>query len=165
MDGLETITRIRSQNNLKKLPVIALTANTSPNDVAQYLEAGCNDYLSKPIQPDKLEAKIRAVIASDVETGIERYFQPEESALTDASEISAIHLNPDLLEIVTSALDALKTNTQIFDPVQIREQADLLAELTEIPRIAPILEQLFHAAKTFDDEVLATAIEQLEALL
>jgi len=158
MDGLATIARIRAHNNLKKLPVIALTANTSPNDIAQYLKAGCNDYLSKPIQPDKLEAKIRAMITSDVK-------KPERSTPTATPDIPAAQLKPAFFEIVTSVLAELKQNTQIFDHIHVREQAGALAELAEFQQIAPILAQLNYSAQTFDDEVLASAIEQLEALL
>ena len=165
MDGLATIARIRAQNNLKKFPVIALTANTSANDVAQYLKAGCDDYLAKPIQPDKLEAKIRAMIKADVKTGIEKYFQSEVVATPTAPEIPAAHPEPAFLEIVTTALTELRENTRIFDPQKVREQAGALAELAEIAQIAPIIAQLNYSAKTFDDEVLASVIEHLEALL
>jgi CheY-like chemotaxis protein len=155
MDGLATIAHIRAQTDLKKFPVIALTADTSPNDVAKYLKAGCNDCLSKPIKPDKLEAKIRAMITPNTK-------RPEGNALTAAfDDIPA----PAFLEIVSSAVAELKPNTRIFDPHKVREQAEALSELAEIPMIAPILEQLNYSATTFDDEVLASAIEQLEALL
>ncbi len=158
MDGLATIARIRAQTNLKNFPVIALTANTSPNDVTQYLKAGCNDYLSKPIQLDKLEAKIRAIIASDVK-------KPEGSAPNAAYDIHAAYSESAFFEIVTSVLAELKQNTQIFDHRHVLEQAEILAELAEFYQIAPILAQLNYSAQTFDDEVLASAIEQLEALL
>lgn len=49
MDGLETIKRIRSDEKQKDLYIIALTAHAIKGDEEKYKEAGCNDYIPKPI--------------------------------------------------------------------------------------------------------------------
>ncbi|MDR1483605.1 MAG: response regulator [Planctomycetaceae bacterium] len=58
MDGLETTRRIRNLNELDKTPIIALTANSANDNTATFLENGMNDFLSKPIDPTKLEAML-----------------------------------------------------------------------------------------------------------
>ena len=58
MDGLETIKSIRENDNLKKLYVIALTANAFVGDFEKYINAGCNDYISKPIDREVLKSKV-----------------------------------------------------------------------------------------------------------
>jgi CheY-like chemotaxis protein len=49
MDGREVLTRIRSDNRLVGVPVIALTAHAMSGDRRRYLELGFDDYVSKPI--------------------------------------------------------------------------------------------------------------------
>ena len=49
MDGTEVLDWIRSQPDLSATPVIALTAHAMAGDRERYLEAGFDDYVSKPI--------------------------------------------------------------------------------------------------------------------
>jgi CheY-like chemotaxis protein len=51
MDGLETIHRIRADQALPDIPVIAMTANATHQDQHNYLAAGMNDFISKPFEP------------------------------------------------------------------------------------------------------------------
>jgi CheY-like chemotaxis protein len=49
MDGNEILVRIRADERLHELPVIALTAHAMAGDREKYLSAGFNDYITKPI--------------------------------------------------------------------------------------------------------------------
>jgi CheY-like chemotaxis protein len=59
MDGYEAMRIIRSQPHFQKLPIIALTAKAMKGDKAKCIEAGANDYLSKPVDTDKLISLMR----------------------------------------------------------------------------------------------------------
>jgi CheY-like chemotaxis protein len=59
MDGLEAMHEIRKQPALRDLPIIALTAKAMPDDQQRCLAAGANDYITKPIDVDKLVSLIR----------------------------------------------------------------------------------------------------------
>ncbi|MFZ5515761.1 MAG: response regulator [Candidatus Zhuqueibacterota bacterium] len=54
MDGLKATEKIRNDLNLKSLPIIAMTANAMKGDKEKYLASGMDDYISKPIDPEKL---------------------------------------------------------------------------------------------------------------
>jgi CheY-like chemotaxis protein len=59
MDGYEAMIRIRAQEKYKNLPIIALTAKAMKEDRSKCIEAGANDYLSKPIEDNKLIGLLR----------------------------------------------------------------------------------------------------------
>ncbi|WP_400766218.1 response regulator [Methylosinus sporium] len=59
MDGLAAMRAIREREDKAALPIIALTAKAMPDDRAQCLAAGANDYISKPIDVEKLLSLIR----------------------------------------------------------------------------------------------------------
>jgi CheY-like chemotaxis protein len=50
MDGLQVLARIKADDRFNHIPVIALTASAMSGDRERFLKAGCDDYLSKPVQ-------------------------------------------------------------------------------------------------------------------
>ena len=63
MDGLEATRRIRSDATLRDVPIFALTALAMPGDRERCLEAGANEYLSKPVSPRQLVNTITTYLA------------------------------------------------------------------------------------------------------
>ena len=59
MDGYEAMRRIRQQKCYKNLPIIALTAKAMSGDREQCIEAGASDYISKPIEVERLFSLMR----------------------------------------------------------------------------------------------------------
>ncbi len=62
LDGWEATRRIKADDGLGHIPVIALTAHAMQGDEERALACGCNDYLSKPIDEDLLFEKIRRLL-------------------------------------------------------------------------------------------------------
>jgi CheY-like chemotaxis protein/CHASE3 domain sensor protein len=59
MDGYEAMTLIRKDKKFANLPIIALTAKAMKNDREKCIEAGANDYISKPVDIDQLLSMMR----------------------------------------------------------------------------------------------------------
>ena len=63
MDGYEATRRIRTNPDLKSVPIIAVTSYALAGDESKALAAGCDGYVSKPYSPRELLAKVRAHLA------------------------------------------------------------------------------------------------------
>ena len=63
MDGWEATRRLKADPNTSAIPIIALTAHAMASDREQALEAGCDDYDSKPVDLSRLVRKIEQLLA------------------------------------------------------------------------------------------------------
>lgn len=93
MDGLETLKRIRESSNV---PVIMVTAKTTEKDKIQGLTLGADDYITKPIKPLELLARVKAQL---------RRYTQLNPRLTEKEE-------PD--EIVVKNLKLNKVSHEVF---------------------------------------------------
>ncbi len=59
MDGWEATRRIKANDALKRIPIIAVTSHAMVGDEIEARKAGCDDYLPKPIDEDALLVKIK----------------------------------------------------------------------------------------------------------
>jgi two-component system, sensor histidine kinase and response regulator len=75
MDGLTATRMLRAYPNLQQLPIIAMTAHVMADEVQRCLEAGMNDHVGKPIDPEAFFAtlaqwtRVRHSVVSDVHAG------------------------------------------------------------------------------------------------
>ena len=64
MDGWEVARRLKANGDTKGIPIIALTAHAMAGDREKSLEAGCNDYDTKPVDFKRLRGKIDEILGA-----------------------------------------------------------------------------------------------------
>ena len=64
LDGWEATRRLKADPELKDIPVIALTAHAMTEDRQKALDAGCDEYDSKPVELPRLLRKINGLLGS-----------------------------------------------------------------------------------------------------
>ncbi|MEQ8385031.1 MAG: PAS domain S-box protein [Coleofasciculus sp. A1-SPW-01] len=118
MDGYQATQQIRCQSDSQTPIIIALTAYASKSDRASALEAGCNDYVTKPFQVETLFAKmeeylgVRYVYAGD-QPQLSRTTQPETS-------VQGNQLTPERLSVMPlSWIEMLSEAAQLCDDEEI----------------------------------------------
>jgi CheY-like chemotaxis protein len=63
MDGLSLTRKLRSQEGTRRIPVVALTAFAMKRDEERALDAGCDAYISKPIDTRRLPLQLSLILA------------------------------------------------------------------------------------------------------
>jgi sigma-B regulation protein RsbU (phosphoserine phosphatase) len=127
LDGIELCRRVRATSLSAPVYVILLTARTSRQDLVAGLEAGADDYLTKPFDPDELRARIHVGQRTlDLMANIKRltgllpicsyckrirtdtdYWEQVESYITEHTDALFSHgICPDCLKKVMADLDA-----------------------------------------------------------
>ena len=61
MDGYEATKQLKSNDETKQIPIIALTSYAMTGDKEKTLQAGCDDYMEKPIDPETFLAEIEKI--------------------------------------------------------------------------------------------------------
>lgn len=62
LDGFELLQQIRLKKQWSEIPIIMLTLKGQEKDIVRALDAGANDYIVKPFQPEELVARVRRFI-------------------------------------------------------------------------------------------------------
>ncbi|MEO1508782.1 MAG: response regulator [Cyanobacteria bacterium J06633_23] len=90
IDGWEATRRLKAQPHTKDVPIIALTAHAMRGDRDQALEAGCDDYDTKPIDLKRLIGKMKLFLSSEQLTSD----KPKVSAKSEAAAAPVIPIVP-----------------------------------------------------------------------
>ncbi len=100
MDGFEVCHRLKAEEQSRHIPIILVTALESKQDLAQGLEAGADDFLSKPVNGIELRARVRSMLR----------IKSQYDALTrQQQELEAsLHLNKKFSQVFAQHLEALE---------------------------------------------------------
>ena len=73
VSGIELIRRLRARPETKRLPIIMLTARGEEPERLRGLAAGADDYIVKPVEPRRLAARVKALLArARIRTGVDQ---------------------------------------------------------------------------------------------
>jgi two-component system response regulator MtrA len=98
LDGLEVCRHIRSES---EVPIVMLTAKTETLDVVLGLEAGADDYVSKPFEMPELLARIRAVVR-----------RVTEGPMRSAFSIGDLQIDPSAFRVTKEGKSLSLTSTE-----------------------------------------------------
>ena len=87
MDGFEVTRRVRQDNTHRLLPIILVTALRDTEDRVKGIEAGCDDFISKPVDKMELLARVRSLLKVKAYNDLMSNYQKElESEVTGRTE-------------------------------------------------------------------------------
>ena len=125
--GLEFVKRLRRDEHLRNLPIVMLTARTEETDVTAGLDAGADDYVTKPFSPRELHSRIKALLRRSQnftgDTGITRgplTLDLSAHRLTAGEqhiEITLGHTEFKLLAFLMKNPDRVFSRSQLLDNV------------------------------------------------
>jgi len=140
LDGFEVTALVRASeaDSSRRLPIIAVTAHAMEGDRQRCLEAGMDDYVGKPIDPDKLEAAIQRWTGTLPDFEHSRALDLAEGDESVLESIVKLFLQqtPDRLEAIHRALDAR-------DAASVETTADLM-EKSAVALAMPRLRDVAH---------------------
>src|SRR5262249_55468131 len=105
-DGFELLRQVRRRS---LVPIIMLTARTARDDRVAGLDAGADDYLPKPFDPEELVARIRAVL---------RRTSRAVPGTSEVLEVNGVRLVPGSREVWSAGLPVELTTTE-FDILEL----------------------------------------------
>ncbi len=125
VSGVEFAQRLRADARTRDIPIIMLTARTDERDKIQGLEAGADDYITKPFSPRELMARIRAVLrrrAPQMTDDLVRAQGIELSPTTHrvSAKGASVELGPTefrLLHFFMTHAERVYSRTQLLDQV------------------------------------------------
>lgn len=106
MDGWEVCRRAKSDAKSKDIPVLMLTARSSPEDVVQGLDLGADDYMRKPFSLDELLARVRVLLRRKNSSFNEKMIEDRDFRI-DISE-REVYLRETILDLSPTEYEILE---------------------------------------------------------
>lgn len=158
VDGLELCRRIRSSEHGDEAFILVVTARDKTEDLTAVLDAGADDYMSKPVTPDNLLARLR-IAERRLEVNSAR--RNAEEKLRKAQYLAGIgETSLALQHEINNPLAALLSNTSLIEAgmVSDAEMGESLATIAQMARrIADVVKKLRQLNNPTSVEYLGSA--------
>ena len=91
MDGVEVCQRVRQNRDIPYIYLLMLTAKSQKDEIAAGLDAGADDYVIKPFDPDELRARLKVgQRVVELERALEKRVRDLEAALADVRKLKTL---------------------------------------------------------------------------
>ncbi|GKS69492.1 two-component system, OmpR family, phosphate regulon response regulator PhoB [Nitrosomonas sp. PY1] len=155
VSGLEFARKLRQEERTQSIPIIMLTARTQENDKISGLEAGADDYITKPFSPRELQARIKAVL---------RRRLPEMSE--EIIELGGLRLDPSTHRVHVRNNNGSSQLTEInLGPTEFRLLHFLMAYKDRVHSRAQLLDRVWGDHVFIEDRTVDVHIRRLRKVL
>jgi DNA-binding response OmpR family regulator len=143
LDGLALTRRIRESDESRSSFILMVTARDQEEDLLSVLDAGADDYLSKPFTPDALQARLNI---AERRIAVDRNHRKTEAALREARYLAGIgETSVALQHEINNPLAAVLGNVQLLERnlVPDEEKAAVMSDIvSQGKRISDVLGRL-----------------------
>jgi len=163
MNGFEVLARIKSDEDLHQVPVIMVSALDELDSVVRCIEAGAEDYLSKPIDPVLLRARINAALETKRWRERERIYLDRLEAEKARFEKLLVSILPE--QIVSRLNQGEQVIADRFDGVSVLF-SDLVGftEFSSNTAPADLVEYLNELFSRFDADARRIGVEKVKTI-
>jgi len=197
MDGLETTRYIRTRFDaqVKAIPIIAITAHAFNEERIKCLEAGMNEYLSKPFEPSVLYEKMIALIHGQNDQGyqenpsqnthsvvevdwiyVKTFIGEDEHDLSEMIDLLCVHIPKMIHEIqiqgananwkqLKQAVHKIKPNIALLRIIPFKQVLDTLEKYAEEETNLDLIPALINQVVSFAEALIETIKKEQERIL
>ncbi|MEA3383282.1 MAG: hybrid sensor histidine kinase/response regulator [Campylobacterota bacterium] len=159
MDGFETCEKIKTNNSLKDIPIIFLTAKTDDESIQKGFELGGVDYISKPFRPFELIARVKTHLN----------FKKQEKKIIEQNKYLAL---TELVNNIAhqwrqplSVISTISSGMQIQHELQMIDESETIKQLSIITENAQYLSSTLDNFKDFTDSNITKTTFNMKRLI
>jgi PAS domain S-box-containing protein len=157
MDGFEATRQLRKKPEFENLPIIAASASVFDLDQQQSLDAGCTDFIAKPIRADILLEKLK------LHLGLTWIYERGNSTQTASDNSSSDDLNQED-EATTMQGPSPQQAEALFDLAMMGDIGGIIEQVEQLEQsdeqLIPFCRLIRQLAKNFDEEQICHMVEQ-----
>jgi diguanylate cyclase (GGDEF)-like protein/PAS domain S-box-containing protein len=164
IDGFEVIRRVRQDDTHRLLPIILVTALRETKDRVKGIEAGCDDFISKPIDKAELLARVRSLLKlkayNDLMSNYRKELEETKISADEAREYAESIINTvrEPLIALDQDLRVVKVSRSFYDVFKVKPEEtmgqliyDLGNKQWDIPKLRDLLEDILPKKVSFDN--------------
>ena len=164
MDGFEVMRRVRSEDKNRLLPIIMITALREREDRVKGIEAGCDDFLSKPVDKIELLARVQSLLKvktyNDLASNYRKELEVTQKSAEEALEYAESMINTvrEPLIVLDQDLRVVTASRSFYETFKVKPDEtvgrliyDLGNKQWDIHKLRELLETILPQKTTFDN--------------